>query len=38
MAGLALKIQCGRSPAGKNKGRKQPGEKAGVISGARGAR
>lgn len=38
MASLALKIQCGRSPAERNKGRKQTREKTGAMTGARGGR
>lgn len=34
-AGLATKKQCGRSPADRNKRRKQPREKIGAVSGAR---
>lgn len=31
MSGLALKVQCGKSPAERNKGRKQSEEKTGAL-------
>lgn len=37
-AGLATKTQCRRSPADRNKRRKQHRERTGAVPGARGAK